>query len=747
MRRSLITVVTLAVTGTLLLPATSNVAADTLPDVWRPYLWLAWPLGMLLAAPMIYLEVRDRRHSQEYLSGTVADEERLGRAAHDLAEVVCRQWTKEAGRRSLRSPEPIRVRWSSTGRPVAAELSKVLAGDAVDGRPVRLRGDVRQVADVFRQVHARQLVILGAPAAGKSVLALLLTLGLLPDEPVPVLLAISSWNPHREDLHSWVVRRIVEEYPALANLGRYGPDAARRLLDDRRVVPVLDGLDEMSDALQPVALDAIDRTVSDHYPLVVTCRSTEYRDAVDRNGRFLAHAAVLEIQPVAIDDAAGFLAGADPHPERWQPILDHLTAQPDGPLARALRSPLMIDLTRTIYTTPGARPADLCDGTRFPDQDSIERHLFDMFLQVAYDSRSAAPGSQPGSAPARYSAGRAGDWLRFLAAHLNRLGDHNLAWWQLENTVPRPTRGVLPGLTVGLTIGIVQGLVFDAAAGLAFAAIFLIAVGFAGSFGRTRRPARIRVKFRGNEGPLLRRIVAGVALSIGYIPLFGMRDAVAVFFVVIVALTIHMWLGDPPDEASAASPMSMLRRDRGAALALGVALVLIFGPIHSLTSSGQLIGLRNGIAAVALGVTISVAFGAMLGGFLYGWIGAIAFGVAGAGLGWVTYTIDWVTYTNNHSEMAFLPHLASHIMFGLMLGVLAIMTRAWGAFALTRLYLALRGQLPLRLMRFLDDAHQRGILRQSGTVYQFRHRALQEWLASPEPRLDAHPPAMRTPAG
>jgi hypothetical protein len=45
-------------------------------------------------------------------------------------------------------------------------------------------------------------VVLGEPAAGKSVVALLLTLGLLPDEPVPVLLTVSSWNPHQEDLRA-----------------------------------------------------------------------------------------------------------------------------------------------------------------------------------------------------------------------------------------------------------------------------------------------------------------------------------------------------------------------------------------------------------------------------------------------------------------------------------------------------------------------------------------------------------------
>jgi hypothetical protein len=366
-RRSLTSLVALAVIGGLLLPTVSNVAANALPDAWKPYLWLAWPAGVLLTVPMIYGEVRERRQLLGRQFGTVEDHQRrLDQAVHDLAEAVTRQWAKEAGLRSLLSPEPIRVRWSSLGRPVAVDLGRVLAPDAIAGRPLRLRGDMRQIIAVFHQIKARQLVILGEPAAGKSVMALLLTLGLLPREPVPVLLAVSSWNPHQADLHTWLTRRIVEEYPALANSDLYGPDAATRMVADRRVLPVLDGLDEMSAALQPVAINAIDLAVSDRFPLVTTCRSAEYREAVDRNGRFLAHAAVLEIQPVDIDDAASFLGGADPRPERWQPVLDRLHADPDGPLARALRSPLTIDLARTVYATPKGDPTELLDTTRFP---------------------------------------------------------------------------------------------------------------------------------------------------------------------------------------------------------------------------------------------------------------------------------------------------------------------------------------------------------------------------------------------
>ena len=41
-----------------------------------------------------------------------------------------------------------------------------------------------------------------------------------------------------------------------------------------------------------------------------------------------------------------------------------------------------------------------------------------------------------------------------------------------------------------------------------------------------------------------------------------------------------------------------------------------------------------------------------------------------------------------------------------------------------------RNRLPWQLMAFLADAHQRGVLRQAGAVYQFRHIELQHRLAN-----------------
>jgi hypothetical protein len=61
---------------------------------------------------------------------------------------------------------------------------------------------------------------------------------------------------------------------------------------------------------------------------------------------------------------------------------------------------------------------------------------------------------------------------------------------------------------------------------------------------------------------------------------------------------------------------------------------------------------------------------------------------------------------------------------------------------LVRLWLPLTGRLPWRLHTFLDDAYDRGVLRQTGPVWEFRHDRLQQHLSEtahsrPERKLTA----------
>ncbi|WP_329321656.1 NACHT domain-containing protein [Streptomyces sp. NBC_01262] len=63
-------------------------------------------------------------------------------------------------------------------------------------------------------------------------------------------------------------------------------------------------------------------------------------------------------------------------------------------------------------------------------------------------------------------------------------------------------------------------------------------------------------------------------------------------------------------------------------------------------------------------------------------------------------------------------------------GPLSLLLSAWGWLLTARLWLCTTGRLPWRLMAFLHQAHHRGVLRQVGALYQFRHARLQEHLAT-----------------
>ena len=74
-------------------------------------------------------------------------------------------------------------------------------------------------------------------------------------------------------------------------------------------------------------------------------------------------------------------------------------------------------------------------------------------------------------------------------------------------------------------------------------------------------------------------------------------------------------------------------------------------------------------------------------------------------------------------------------VFGAVLGAVASGTFSTSVYPsptyeIARIWLALRHRLPLQLMGFLADAHRRGVLRQAGAVYQFRHIELQHRLAN-----------------
>lgn len=88
----------------------------------------------------------------------------------------------------------------------------------------------------------------------------------------------------------------------------------------------------------------------------------------------------------------------------------------------------------------------------------------------------------------------------------------------------------------------------------------------------------------------------------------------------------------------------------------------------------------------------------------------------------------------------------SGLAIGLQIGLgAALVSSATLTTTLVGAQLRRRGQAPVRLVRFLDDARSRNILRTVGPVYQFRHARLQDWLAERSDNLPARPSAQSLP--
>jgi hypothetical protein len=537
------------VLGVLLLWFLQYLAGGTLERNAKIVGIVASVAGPLISAASLGFSILQRHQAP---APDAADEaEQRNRAAETLAQAVRQQWEAEAGMRSLRRPAPLRLHWLTTERPVAAPAATVVGGTVV-GRPVQLRfhGRLDEVGEKFLALPHRRLVVLGAPGAGKTALATLVTLELLarrqPDDPVPVLLSASSWNPTTEHLHAWIAHRLDDDYPALGDAAAYGPAAAQQLVLAGRILPILDGLDELPATLRAIAIDRLDRAHAGR-PLVLTCRSQEYQEAVTTSGQLLAAAAVVEIQPVAVVDVISFVQAAMASTDtRWGPAFSELRAHPNGALASALSSPLMVALARSIYTAPTRDPETLVAIAKAGDQVAVEHHLLDNFIPAVYTDPPAAPGQPTSTRRQRWDQVAARRYLAFLASHLHQHNTRDLAWWQLALAVPRRAVGLMVALGVGLLGWVLGQLVGGPWVGLVSGLVGGLWVGLVAWSVAETPPAPKRLRLRGRLGELIRRLPSGLAPGLVHGLAGGLVPGLVVGLLFGLGYGLVVWLAAGP---------------------------------------------------------------------------------------------------------------------------------------------------------------------------------------------------------
>ncbi|MFE6787820.1 hypothetical protein ACFVFF_36750 [Streptomyces sp. NPDC057680] len=622
-----------------------------------------------------YTSVRRARVGREHETTLL-----MGLIASDLAD--------DTGKRALHQPLVMRVHeLDPHGAPHTPEGP---------GRPLPALLD-----EVTRSPLPR-LLLTGAAGSGKSTAARELTLRLLDVRqtggPVPVLVNMSTWNPEQDHLDTFIGRQLELNY-ASGRGSRRGRRAARRvrplppgslvreLVEQRRILPILDGLDELPRLLWPTARRELARTLgADDRAFVLVCTSESAEELIpwEFSGRPDIRAA--RMTPVAPASSMAFLRGASGGGSaRWDGVEREIAADPDGPLASALGTPLMIDLARTVYAAGSARPDELCDREALATDQDVRDRLFERYLPTVYapwtknlDQRT------PTLRLKDYPPADAKRWLTHLARQLDRMEATQLFWWQVMNTAKLVEMNVPTRLAPRLrTRPLLIGLLLTAAMVLT---LILLTSPTSGN----NSAGFMRSEFqRGDGQQTLSLWMSGYQFV--FVTSSPVLTTVLVFALIGLVLT---WLAAsreaPGQMRTAVSPAEALALDKRAFLtrapvvaAAALTAVLVW---YSNTDA-------MGVFPEAEGLTLTEARARAVG--LAWWAIAVPAAIAAA--------------------------VATLVLFS---------SSAWCRLWLTGLELSLRRRMPRDPLAFLEDAHRRGVLRRNGSAYAFRHRLLQRHLTA-----------------
>jgi hypothetical protein len=345
---------------------------------------LALPVGvisLLAAAGLGWKALRPRPTSPEVagrlMKEVVAERQRFIDQAFGV------HWTTTAANVTFANPD-------AGSLPAAMEQLLVNWQDLDGGRA----GSIDDVSNFYRRETNGRLVVLGAPGSGKSVLLSQLVRdlakGLLAtpemDWPVnwrvPIMLSLPGCDLGETTgltqpelaarFNKWIVERLIEDYQV--------PDAqAKALVSDQRILPVLDGLDEMDLTqadddqqlpLQSRAAVVIQALNAERTPGVLACRNLEYQgltvDAGEaeapRKPRLMTDAWHVVLQPLLAQDVIDYLTdrfGSRTRalPNRWEPVADALNAA--EPLLSVLENPWKLFLAVKAYGEETSDPSEL----------------------------------------------------------------------------------------------------------------------------------------------------------------------------------------------------------------------------------------------------------------------------------------------------------------------------------------------------------------------------------------------------
>lgn len=238
-------------------------------------------------------------------------------------------------------------------------------------KPAEPLPDTTTILQVFDSEEiAGKLLILGAPGAGKTTTQLELAKELIkraeeqPDDPVPVLFNLSSWQVERSRLQNWLVSELKSKYGIR-------PSISKQWLELRRLLPMLDGLDEVSLHQQSFCIKAINRFLeSENRPLsLVVCSRLENYNAYTR---LLQLNGAICLQELKNSQIKVFLENLG-QMELWNFI------QNDTVLLNLLSNPLLLSVATLVFSQISAS-----DWQQITSNENCLQRLFNAYIDQMF---------------------------------------------------------------------------------------------------------------------------------------------------------------------------------------------------------------------------------------------------------------------------------------------------------------------------------------------------------------------------
>jgi hypothetical protein len=658
---------------------------------------------------------------------------RLETAADRLAQVTTETWAREAVVRGIVVPAPVHVRWQWESTLGAARLeaeARTPAGigpTPLPAAPATTESAesllesgvvVRLHYEVYARLPQGRLVLVGGPGAGKTGAMILLLLAALDhrrnvladqrrEVPVPVWLTLGGWDPASTSLTEWASDTMVRDHPYL-RAAAYGHRVAHDLIRDGRVALFLDGLDEMPAGLRSSALARLQREAI-NLRIVLTSRPDEFETA-QREGR-LYGAAVIHVRPVRPRAAIAYLARDQPPRLRaaWAKVGRALETDPDSVLARALDNPLMLSLARATYREHD--PTELAAPGRFKSVQEIREHLVDQLLVTTY--------------PDETERARVTHWLGWMAHHLGSTRD--IAWWLIPGWAPRRRLRLLRRATDAIIGSVALWLAVFVGEGFQYApelSIFLPAGAVAG-LGLGALTQAVTTRFAlARGGPVrLRPRLPRSEDVVTFLPAFVTAWLITlVALLASLSLLIAVALVRVPGSDG---PLVVLQRLAGYIYSLPVGLFLIAIPLPVAVIAAFCTMWSMPIVGSAASTARTIYTEDRRAGLL---VALVLTPLIALAVSVVLQVILNVSHgIGNISGMDLVRASLASLVGGAGAGlVIGSKIGSTPDLLMTEIVLARR---PLHLVRLLSDACNRNVLRQAGTVWQFRHAELQDRMA------------------